>query len=250
MECRLLETGFQKASWNMGVDESVLEHVSEGTSKPTLRIYGWSPPAVSIGYFQSIQEEVDLAACCDMGVDVVRRITGGGAVFHDQELTYSIIIPEKEVPEDILESYRLVCGGITRGLDSLGIESEFAPLNDIVTGGKKISGNAQTRRKHCMLQHGTILLKLDVNRMFRLLKVPSEKMRDKIVENVKERVTSVKDCLGREVSFHKASNAVVNGFAQAMNLELEPGKLSESEMKLAGELAKTKYSSEEWNNKR
>jgi lipoate-protein ligase A len=250
MECRLLETGFNAAAWNMAVDEAVLTWTNRIQDTPTLRVYGWSPPAVSIGYFQSLGEEVDLTACGEMNVDVVRRITGGGAVFHEHEVTYSIIIPEKHVPDDILESYKLVCSGIIKGLEELGIKSGFAGLNDITVDGRKISGNAQTRRMQCMLQHGTILLKVDVERMFSVLKVPSEKTKDKLIEDVKDRVTSVKDCAGREISFHKVSRAVINGFSEALNLELEPSELTKGELNLAEELVKTKYGAHSWNNRR
>jgi len=250
MKLRLLETGYKPASLNMGVDESILRHVSEGKSPQTIRFYGWMPPAVSIGYFQGIAEEVDLEACSRFGVDCVRRITGGGAVYHDKELTYSFIAPEGLVPEDILESYRLICGGLISGFDILGIEAEFAPLNDIVTCGRKISGNAQTRRMKCVLQHGTILLDVDVERMFSLLKVPSEKMRDKLVASVKERVTSVRHSLGREVGFDVAEKAFEKGFESALKMKLVKGELSQSELDYAYKLAQEKYSTREWNMRR
>ncbi|HBE46121.1 MAG TPA: lipoate--protein ligase family protein, partial [Spirochaetaceae bacterium] len=148
-EFRLLETGFHTAAFNMGLDEALLGSVAEGKSLPTLRFYGWKPPAVSIGYFQGLHEEVDVDACRAAGVDVVRRITGGGAVFHHYEVTYSIVVPlsHQLARPNILDSYRLLLGGIIDGLALLGIEAEFAPINDIVTGGKKISGNAQTRKR-------------------------------------------------------------------------------------------------------
>jgi len=152
-------------------------------------LYGWKPSAVSIGYFQGLEEEVDLAVAQKEGVSVVRRITGGGAVFHDAELTYSFVTREFE--ENILDSYRQICGAVLSGLKTIGIEGQFAPLNDLILGGKKFSGNAQTRKNGVLLQHGTILLDVDVDRMFSLLKVPSEKMRDKIVSDVKMRVTGI-----------------------------------------------------------
>ncbi|MCX6695435.1 MAG: biotin/lipoate A/B protein ligase family protein [Candidatus Altiarchaeota archaeon] len=250
MNFRLLETGFDRACVNMGIDESILKHVSEGSSQPTVRLYGWKPPAVSIGYFQGLEEEVDLEACRSLGVDYVRRITGGGAVYHDMELTYSFIAREDYVPKDMLESYKMVCGGLVAGLGILGIEAEFAPLNDIVTGGRKISGNAQTRRMGCVLQHGTILLDVDVERMFALLKVPSEKMRDKLVKNVKDRVTSVNGVLGREIRFEEASQAFATGFSKSLGIKLSKGILSESELDLAYKIAEEKYNSRDWNFKR
>jgi lipoate-protein ligase A len=250
MRCRLIDSGAGQAFWNMGADESILHHVSLGKSPATLRLYAWTPSAVSIGYFQSIRSEVDLDECFRSGVDVVRRITGGGAVFHDKEITYSFIAPEDSVPDDILKSYMLICSGLTKGLKSLGIKAEFAPLNDIVAGGKKISGNAQTRRMGCILQHGTLLLDLDTERMFRYLTVPPEKTREKAAAGAKERVTSAAAVLMHEVTYNKAAEALKKGFAEALGLKLEAGSLSEGEAALAKELAETKYSTLEWNGKR
>ncbi|MFH1470632.1 MAG: lipoate--protein ligase family protein, partial [Candidatus Micrarchaeota archaeon] len=135
MKIRLLETGASDAFMNMAIDEVLME-----SSEPVLRLYSWKPPAVSIGYFQNLGEEVDSEACGKLGVDVVRRQTGGGAVFHDEELTYSFI--SREFPKNILESYKWVCSGVIEGLATMGFGAEFAPLNDILVGGKKVSGNA------------------------------------------------------------------------------------------------------------
>lgn len=250
MKCRLIDGGASDAYYNMGLDESILECVSAGRSPPTLRFYAWRPPAVSIGYFQGIREEVDLDSCFRDGVDVVRRLTGGGAVYHDAELTYSIIAPESAMPEDILESYRHVCKGLIIGLAELKVKAEFASLNDITSGGRKISGNAQTRRMGCVLQHGTIILSVDVERMFRYLKVPSEKVRDKAVSDVKARVTSVKDVLSRDIPYSKAADAFRKGFSKALRLELTDGRPSPAEDARARELAEAKYSTLEWNSRR
>lgn len=257
MQFRLLNTGFQSAATNMAIDEAVLTHIARGDSLPTLRFYGWTPPAISIGYFQSLEEEVDMSACLKLGVDYVRRITGGGAVLHEDEITYSVHIPESAglVPSGILESYGKICGGILKGLAHFGLAAQFVPLNDIVLavdgGLKKISGNAQTRKNGIVLQHGTILLKVDVDKMFSLLKVPSEKLKGKLIEDVKQRVTSVSLALGREVKFEEALGALQKGFAEEFsNIEFVPGALHESEKTLAEELQKEKYGSADWNKKR
>jgi len=252
MEWRLLLTGFNDAFTNMSIDESILIHRSKNEVPSTVRLYGWSPPAVSIGYFQSLEEEVDLNKCGEFGIDYIRRITGGGAVFHDKEVTYSCVAPENDplIPSDILGSYRKICAGIVQGLSKLGIESSFVPLNDIITNGRKISGNAQTRKFHTILQHGTILIDTDVEKMFSLLKVPSEKLRDKLIKHVKDRVTSINAILGRKVDFDKVCDVLAEGFKEALDVELVKGKLSESELKLSQKIAKERYRNREWNHRR
>lgn len=257
MQLRFLNTGFRSAAENMGIDQAVLEEIAAGKSLPTLRFYGWTPAAISIGYFQSLEEEVNLAACQNLGVQFVRRITGGGAVLHEHEITYSIHIPEssKLVPAGILESYGKICDGILKGLAHLGLSAKFVPLNDIVLEKdgvfKKISGNAQTRRNGVILQHGTILLKVDVEKMFSILKVPNEKLKGKLIEDVKQRVTGLSHVLGRDVGFDEASNVLKKGFTEAFpDVQFEEGSLSAAEEKSAKQYALEKYSADAWNKKR
>jgi lipoate-protein ligase A len=235
----------------MAIDEAVMLAIKEERVPPTLRLYRWNPSAVSIGTFQGMVDEVDVEFCKSKGIDYIRRITGGGAVYHDfeGEVTYSIIMPKGHplAPTEILESYRLLCGGIVKALDYMGIEGEFKPINDVDVGGKKVSGNAMTRRHGCVLQHGTTLLDLDVNLMFTILKVPQEKISDKMIADVKERVTSIRDILNRDVQISELQEALKKGFADALNIKLNPGMLSEEEQATASKLAKEKYSSQEWN---
>jgi lipoate-protein ligase A len=248
---RLLRTGFQSAYENMGTDESIMVHRSQGKVPNTIRLYGWRPPAVSIGYFQGIQDEVDLQRCEELGVDVVRRITGGGAVFHDAEVTYSVVVDKGRVPGKVLDSYRLICNGLVRGFRKLGVETEFAPLNDIIVkeSGKKISGNAQTRRMGVVLQHGTILLSVNPKKMFSLLRVPDEKLRDKMIKAAEERVTSINDVCCR-ANFDEVCDAMVKGFESSLGIKLEEGELTKSEGHMSKELANNKYKVEGWNFKR
>jgi len=252
MEWRLLLTKFNDAFTNMAIDEAILIHRSKNKVPSTIRLYGWIPPAVSIGYFQSLEDEVNLKKCKEFGVDFIRRITGGGAVFHDKEVTYSCVVPINNplMPSDILGSYKKICAGLVKGLSHLGIESSFVPLNDIISNGKKISGNAQTRKFHTILQHGTILIDTDVDKMFSLLKVPSEKLRDKMIKHVKERVTSINAILDREVDFDNVCDALARGFKKEFNVELIKGELIESELKLAEKIARERYKNLKWNHKR
>ena len=252
MKLRFIDSGAAPGALNMGMDEAVLNSVSTGEAPPTLRLYRWSPPCVTVGYFQGLEAEVDLEACRRSGVDAVRRLTGGGAVFHDAEITYSLVLPlaHELAPDDILESYRLICMGLIRGLAILGVESAFEPINDIAAGGKKLSGNAQTRRHGCLLQHGTVLLDLDPERMFSLLKVPAEKLKGRLIEEVQARVTSLRALLGREVSYEEAASALRRGFAEAWGAELVQGAFSEAEAVQARLLAAERFSRPEWNGRR
>jgi lipoate-protein ligase A len=240
MKIRVIDTRRRNAYLNMGIDEVLMRNCTS----PVLRFFAWKPAAISIGYFQGLDEEVDLGKCKELGIDYVRRITGGGAVFHDAELTYSFVIPEKELPEDILESYGIICGAIIKGLQKLGINAAYAPINDIICNGKKISGNAQTRRKGIILQHGTILLDVDVDRMFSLLKVPDEKIKDKLIANVKERVAGINK------AYDEVADALRQGFKEQFSAELTEDELSQQELAQAEQIAKQSYSTDAWNRKR
>ncbi len=249
---RLLHTENNPAYRNMAIDWAVLKANSKGKAPPTVRFYTWRPSAISIGYFQSLKEEIDLEMCKKYGVDYVRRITGGGAVYHEHELTYSIVIPEDhpQISKNIMESYGRICGAIIKGLDHLGIESRYVPINDIVVNGKKISGNAQTRKSRTVLQHGTVLNDVDVDKMFSLLRVSDEKIKDKLIADVKQRVTSIKHILGKEIDFVKVAAAMKVGFEEEFNIELEKGNLTEQELEDSKTFEKEYFSSREWNHKK
>ena len=250
-EFRCIDLETNTAFENMAIDEAIMLAMHKDDVPPTLRLYRWNPSAVSIGTFQGMTDEVDVEFCKGRGIDFIRRITGGGAVYHDfeGEVTYSIIMPKghRLAPADILESYRLLCGGIVKALAHLGIQGEFKPINDVNVGGKKISGNAMTRRHGCVLQHGTTLLDLDVNLMFSILKVPQEKISDKMIADVRQRVTSIREVLGRHVTINELQDALKQGFSEALGIDLIPGSLSKNERSTASTLAQQKYSTPEWN---
>jgi len=235
----------------MAIDEALLLFNAEGKSPNTVRFWRWQPSAVSLGFFQSVEREVDLQAAKHHGVDVVRRITGGGAVFHDYEgeLTYSVVCKQDDIPQDIVESYRMICEGLVRGLGFLGLRAEFRPVNDIQVNGKKISGSAQTRRWGSVLQHGTILVSPNLRLMFELLKVSPEKISDKFIASVFERVTTVERELGKRPSFEDVRKAMIKGFENSLSIELVEEEILKSELELAAKL-KPKYASVEWLRKR
>ncbi len=244
---RMIPFQYFNAYMNMALDEAIMETVRAGTSLPTIRFYGWNPSAVSIGYFQGILNEVNLDATGEAGVDVIRRQTGGGAVYHDclGEITYSLIAPIEMFPINIIKSYQVICEDIIYALKKIGIEANFEPVNDIISGGQKISGNAQTRKGGILLQHGTILYNVDVDKMFTLLNVSDKKTVDKLIKSVKKRVTSVSDKV--DASMQDLLIALEEGFSRNRIIRVED--YLDSELSRAGELTKEKYQTEAWNHR-
>jgi lipoate---protein ligase len=234
---RILETGYNSGPWNMALDEVLMYCANYDI--PILRLYGWQPPAVSIGYFQSMDEEVDVKKCKQMGIDVVRRITGGGAVLHESELTYSFIT--KIYPKNIIESYDLICDPVVMCINKLGFNAKFAPLNDIIIDNKKVSGNAQTRKKNILLQHGTILLDVNVEKMFSVLKIPSEKIKDKMINDVNARV------MGLNRTFEQVAYNLKESFSEKFGAEIIADNLTMEEKENTKKLASGKYTSDPWN---
>lgn len=245
---RVIPLETHSAAMNMAIDEAVSKTVGAGKAPPTIRFYRWRPSAVSIGYFQGLHEEVAMDVCERLGVDVVRRRTGGGAVYHDHdgEVTYSVIAPEGMFPKGIIESYHIICGWVIASLKNLGLEGQFHPINDILVGGKKISGNAQTRRGGILLQHGTVLYDVDIEKMFSLLKIGKEKIADKLIADAKQRVTRVLD--HTPASIAEVYQAMLDGFTEGK--EYEMGALTRDEYAEAKGLAVSRYGNMEWNAKR
>ena len=246
---RFLDLKVNDAYTNMATDEALTKARGEGKAPDTLRFYRWKPSAVTLGYFQSVEDEVDLDALKRYGVDLNRRISGGGAVLNSEtgEITYSIVMDEKDprISTDPTESYRYLCQGIVEGLDNLGIEAAFKPINDIVVGLRKISGNAQIRRYGAVLHHGTILVDYDAKQMFSVLKISDTKISDKLIQQAEERVTTIRKILDRNVSFEEVRAAMEKGFAKALGVKLEPGDLSDYEKELVTQF-REKYASKEW----
>jgi lipoate-protein ligase A len=238
------------AVWNMAVDEALLKLRSEGRIPDTLRLYTFNPPAVTIGRFQRVESSVDLEAARRLGVDVVRRITGGGSVYHDPqgEVTYSIVVGFDTMPKlrDVVESFRTLCTAVAEALRSMGVPAEYKPVNDVVIGGRKVSGNAQARTATAVLQHGTILYRVDRETMERLLRAPREKLTSHGVVRVSERVTSVEEALGRRVSPAEIAVALVDSFRRTLGYEaIRVDTLSAEEKRLAEQLL-GRYESREW----
>ncbi|MFC4768898.1 lipoate--protein ligase family protein [Effusibacillus consociatus] len=271
---RLLPTGLFSPAENMALDEAVLIAHSEGLVPPTVRFYGWNPATVSIGYFQK-QAEIDFPVLRAKGLGFVRRPTGGRAVLHDREVTYSIVVSEAypNMPKSVNESYRVLSMGLVEGFRNLGLQASMVSLAteeekqkyaslgssacfdspswyELVVEGRKVTGSAQTRQRGAILQHGSILLDLDEDLLFSVLYFSSDKLRERLKAGFREKAVSIKQLTGREISFEVAEAAFRTGFEKGLGIELVPGELTERERHLLEELVRTKYGAPEWNEKR
>ena len=251
---RLLKQTTQNAFANMAIDEAILQARIAERVPNTLRLFCWRPSAVSIGRFQNIHNEVELEHCHVHGVDVVRRITGGGAVYHDSadEITYSVIARRDDLgTDDVAEAYSRICNGLIKAVHTLGVNAEYSEGDvkqcpNITVHGRKISGSAQAHRKGVILQHGTLLLNVDLGRMFTFLKLP---WRDACMDTVsiaQRKITSVADELASAVSIDQACRALAAGFETALGIGLSEGELTDYELTLAKKLEKGKFATREW----
>jgi lipoate-protein ligase A len=252
---RLLKLEVNDAFTNMAIDEAIVTARIRGLVPNTLRFYQWKPSAVSIGRFQDISNEIQVENCRQKGVDIVRRITGGGAVYHDSqgEITYSVIAKEKDFgTTDVFQAYNTICNGLIEAAKILGVTADFNPGNpkncpNITIQGKKISGSAQFHRGGVLLQHGTFLLETDLEKMFTFLRVPWAKTIPDILCVAREKLTSINNELGKRVSTEEAYQASVKGFEKTLNVRLREEALSDYEQKLAQKIRRDKFLTEEWN---
>ena len=252
---RLLKLETHDAYTNMAIDEAILTARTRNLAPNTIRFYRWNPSAVSIGKFQNIKNEVQLDKCKKYGVDVVRRITGGGTVYHDTEgeITYSVVANKKDLKaENINAVYAKFYDGIAEALKILGINADFNEGNaktcpNLTVNGKKISGSAQSHKKGVVLQHGTLLVDVDLEEMFTFLRVPWAKTCIEVINVAKNKITSIKKELGKTVSVEEVNNALSGGFKKALNIQLLEGELTPNENEIAKKLYKEKYTTDEWN---
>ncbi len=230
---------------NMALDEACMDAVRAGAVPPTFRLYRWKPSAISIGNFQCYSDEVDAQAVAAAGIPVVRRLTGGGAVYHDieGEITYSLVAPASLFPTGIADTYVQLCGILIDAFAELGVAAEFRPINDISVDGKKISGNAQTRRGDVLLQHGTVLLTVDPARMFHFLTPDKSKLSDKpFIASVNAAVS----CLAEHgVSDRAQVERVLKG-AFMQRFPGTPGAWTANELSHAEKLVQSRYGTDEW----
>ena len=250
---RLIPLQTNNAYLNMAIDEAILNARIAGQVPNTLRFYRWQPSAVSVGKNQNPENELYLDACKQLGVDVVRRISGGGTVYHDfeGEVTYSVVVKISDMgTADITTVYFKIYEAITDALRLLGVPADFSGGDakncpNLTVNGKKISGSSQTITRGVVLQHGTILRSVDLPKMFQLLKLKD--LSCTLAADIgKRKITSVQDELGHKISPDTVANALAQGFKAILKIQLEPSELTPFEMELAGKLYKEKYSTKEW----
>jgi len=254
---------------NMAIDEAISEAVGSGEVPPTLRFYAWEPACLSLGYGQRTRE-VDFARIAERGWQVVRRSTGGQAILHTDEVTYSVSLPANDprVEGDIVESYRRLSRGLLAGLALMGTTIRSDPKDpnqpkdngpvcfevpsdyEITSNGKKLLGSAQRRRAGIVLQHGTLPLTGDITRICGALCYSDEAARDEAKLRVAERATTLEETLGYHTDVDSVVNALSQGFAEALNLDLVLQDLSDAEWARAEELSQTRYGTKEWTRRR
>jgi len=237
----------------MALDEAILRAVIKKKSPNTIRFYKWNPSTVSLGRNQSLSDEVDIKVAQEKGFNIVRRITGGGAVFHDKlrEITYSIVCPLKFLEQfnayKVIDQFEIIENGIIKGLAIYGLKPEKGIVHcpAIFLDGKKFSGNAQVRKKGHLLQHGTILIDIDPDLMYSVLKAPNNVSKSKMVKSVYSKVIGIKNYIDNfnEINF---ISALKEGFEKTLKIKLKQGVYSPLELEIAENLVKEKYTDIKW----
>jgi lipoate-protein ligase A len=258
---RLIDSGPGPGPWNLALDEAIFAAVSRGESPPTLRFYGWAPPALSIGYAQDRDRDVDVAACRARGIDVLRRCTGGRAVLHDREVIYSVAAPagDRLALAGLDGSCRSVAAALVAGLRALGVPAAVPPArpagaragrhpgcfasvarHEIEAGGRKIVGSAQRRAGGALLQHGSVLIEGHGTRLAALLRTGPGRAAPAPMAGIGE---WLRPCPG----YAPLVAALAGGFRAAWGVSLEPGAATPGEVGAARAFAAERYRSEAWN---
>lgn len=263
MTWRLLNYQPYSAFENMAIDEAIFRETIKNNKPPTLRFFGWYPSAVSIGYFQELKNGINFNRCRSSGVDIVRRMTGGKAVYHRDEITYSLTAgsSEKLFPDDILRTYKIISLCLAHGLSLLGINAHLAISafnkrpeatsccfsvpsgNELLVGGKKICGSAQIRTHGGFLQHGSMLMTFDPVETAALIQASPA---SESSERLRDSVAAVNDDIPVPVSAEALCSVLKKGFISELGIDLSEESLTPAEKELSVKLVK-KYESDAWN---
>ena len=264
---RLVITSATDGPMNMAIDQAIMEAVTQNRVPPTLRFFAWEPACISLGYMQPLSD-VDQERLSARGWNLVRRMTGGRAILHTDELTYSVAVKADDplVAGSIVESYQRLSGALLHGLNILGAEAdastraersdtakgpvcfEVPSHYEITFGGKKLVGSAQVRKFGAVLQHGTLPLTGDITRICDVLVFRDDQQRKTIRRRVAKRAATLEDVLDRVVSWESAIQAMQRGFEETFDLSFEvAAALTPEETQRAEELRALQYAQDEWN---
>jgi lipoyl(octanoyl) transferase len=263
---RFLNTGIQDATMNMAIDEAILTHHLQGDAPPTLRVFRWSQPSISLGRFQSVEREILRDVCEEQGVELVRRPTGGRAVYHREEFTYSIVIGKRHgIPAGVVAAYAYLAQGLLATLRLLGVSAELSDERvskhpsaacfasstqaDLTSGGFKLVGSAQVWKDDALLQQGSLPLDDRSAEFFGMLRFPNEAARQEALAQYREKTTPL-HTFAPGASWADVADAFCAGFSEALQVEFVPGELSASEWEMASRLVEEKYSKLEWRRER
>jgi lipoate-protein ligase A len=247
MAWRLVDSGLISPEESSATDEAILVARIKDLVPDTLHIYRRDKPTVSLGYFQKVKSAVDLDFCKSRNIGILRRMSGGSAIYTDEkQLIYAAIV--KKDLGSVRETYEKICGAVILGLGLLGIKAKFKPSNDILVGGKKVSGNAQLRRQGTILQHGTILVEDDFETMFKALKVPESKFKTIGLKHPVQKMTSLK-LEGYKCGLDELKDALTRGYGDFFGDDVKKAGLTDDEKKRVTKLVKNKYGKKEWNYK-
>ncbi|TKD70083.1 lipoate--protein ligase family protein [Pseudalkalibacillus hwajinpoensis] len=267
-----IDSGECSPEYNMALDEALLKWHSEGLIPPVIRFYGWDPATLSIGYFQQVERDINLETVKEYELGFVRRPTGGRAVLHDKEVTYSVIVSEDypDMPSTVTEAYRVISEGLLIGFQKLGLDAYFAvpkteeekaelraprsgvcfdspSYYELVVEGRKVAGSAQTRQKGVILQHGSILLDIDEDKLFDCFKFKNDRIRERMQRGFRKKAVAINALRPTPVSMEEAVEAFYAGFEKGLNIDLVPYRLSEEQENFVNQLAEEKYASDKWN---
>ncbi len=267
---RVIRNTSYNGHMNMAIDEAIMTAYREGKVEPTLRFYTWNPATMTIGYFQKLEEEIDIQKCKDLNIDYVRRTTGGRAVLHDDELTYSIIVGENHplMQGGITTSYKFISEGLAKGLNLSGVYTDplargerigrdnlsSACFNahsayEITINHKKVVGSAQTRKDGILLQHGSIILNFDVEKLFSVIRIENPKLKDKLIKFTANKASGIENETKSRVDIAVLEENIIKALQEHFNISFYEEDLTEYEKNLSKELYR-KYTSDDWNKKR
>ncbi len=270
-----INSGPCSPSYNMAMDEALLNWHSEKLIPPVIRFYEWNPATLSIGYFQQVHKDINFEEVRRQALGFVRRPTGGRAVLHEHELTYSIIVEEDypNMPKTVTEAYRVLSEGLLLGFRNLGLDAYFSVPDteekqqdlkkpksavcfdapswyELVVEGRKVAGSAQTRQKGVILQHGAILLDLEEEKLLSLFKFANEEAREKMRLKLPEKAVAMNRLVDKPFTIEQCIQAFKNGFQHALDIELIPYELTEEQLAYIEQLEKEKYANDDWNFKK